>query len=199
MTTTPEPSSDDPRAVRSRQRLGEALVRVLAREDLSSIGVAELCREAGVHRTTFYGHYDSVGELAADVYASMIDEAATASPRPGDRPDAISRAYLDATVSLLRAIARDRQAIRSLLDSPVSLGFRKRLRSHFLRKAASAISVIRDSGVDLPENTDVGAAYVAGGIVSAIELWASVDGDDAEAFAQRIFANMPRWWPAPSA
>ncbi len=170
---------------------------MLAREDLSSIGVAELCREAGVHRTTFYGHYDSVGALAVDVYASMIDEAAAASPRHGEPPEIIGRAYHEAIISVLRAVARDRRAVRALLDSPVSLGFRKRLRDHFLRRATSALSVVRDSGVDVPQDTDVAAAYAAGGVVSAIELWASIDSDDADAFAERIFVNMPRWWPTP--
>ncbi|WP_188699968.1 TetR/AcrR family transcriptional regulator [Microbacterium nanhaiense] len=190
-------TSDDPRAVRSRERMQEALMRMLAREELSSIGVAELCREAGIHRTTFYGHYESVGELAADTFAAIIKAAATARPRRGDSVEQISRAYLAAAENVLAAVARDRRAIRCLLDSSLSLDFRGRLRDHFLTHAASAIDAMRDHNPELPENTEVGAAFVAGGIVSVIELWAHSDSDDAAAFAARLYRSMPSWWPIP--
>lgn len=190
-------TSDDPRAVRSRERMQEALMRMLAREELSSIGVAELCREAGIHRTTFYGHYESVGELAADTFAAIIKAAATARPRRGDSVEQISRAYLAAAENVLAAVARDRRAIRCLLDSSLSLDFRGRLRDHFLTHAASAIDAMRDHNPELPENTEVGAAFVAGGIVSVIELWAHSDSNDAAAFAARLYRSMPSWWPIP--
>ncbi|HLS93056.1 MAG TPA: TetR/AcrR family transcriptional regulator [Microbacterium sp.] len=197
MTNSPETSSDDPRALRSRARLKDALVRLLEREDLSGIGVAELCREAGVHRTTFYGHYDSVGQLAAEVYASIIDEASAVEPPKDLSLDELARTYLATAVSILEAVRKDRRQIRSLLDSSVSLGFRKQMREHFVRRSAEAIDVMRDHGLSLPDNTDVGAAFIAGGTVSSIELWASIDDADAETFARRMFANMPAWWPQP--
>jgi AcrR family transcriptional regulator len=192
-------TSDDPRAVRSRERMQEALMRMLAREELSSIGVAELCREAGVHRTTFYGHYESIGELAADTFAAIITAAAAASPQPGDSVEQISRAYLEAAENVLAAVAHDRYAIRSLLDSSMSLDFRGRLREHFLVHASSAIDAMRAYNPTLPDNTDVGAAFVAGGIVSVIELWAHTESDDAAQFAARMYRSMPSWWPIPRA
>lgn len=197
MSNAPTDVSDDPRALRSRRRLTDALLRMLGREELASIGVAELCREAGVHRTTFYGHYDSVGDLAAEVFASMIDEASAVTPPRGQSIERVSQAYLDAAVAILDAISRDRLAIRTLLESDVSHAFRARMRSHFIHRADVAIGVMRDNGVDLPSDTDVGAAFIAGGMVSTIELWASGAHDDSQAFARRMFANMPAWWPRP--
>ncbi len=170
-------------------------MHLLQGEELSGIGVAELCREAGVHRTTFYGHYESVGELAADVFASMIDEASAVDPVNDQPLHVIARVYYDGTASVLRAVARERQAIRSLLESSVSLGFRRRLRTYFVKRAAEAIEVMRANGLDLPQNTDVGTAFIAGGLVSSLELWASVDDDDVETFTRRVFRNMPGWWP----
>jgi len=176
----------------------EALMRMLAGEELSSIGVAELCREAGIHRTTFYGHYESIGELAADTFAEIITAAAAACPQPGDSVEQISRTYLAAAENVLAAVARDRCAIRSLLDSPMSLDFRGRLREHFLEHASSAIDAMRAHNPTLPDNTDVGAAFVAGGIVSVIELWAHTEDNDAAAFAARMYRSMPSWWPVGS-
>ncbi|NHI16609.1 TetR/AcrR family transcriptional regulator [Microbacterium excoecariae] len=196
MSISASQGSDDPRAVRTRARLADALVRLLSREDLASIGVAELCREAGVHRTTFYGHYASVGDLAAAVFASMLDEVSAIDVAPGTSLAELSRVYADGTVAILTAVARERGAIRALLDSAVSLGFRKRLREHLVRRAEIAIENMRHGGIDLPADTRVEAAVIAGGVVSAIELWASLDDAHAAAFADRIVANMPRWWPA---
>ena len=192
----PSDSTDvDPRALRSRRLLHDALRDLLTRTTLADIGVAELCRAAGVHRTTFYGHYDSVGDLAADVYASIIDEASSVVPAHDAPLPEISNDYLRATVAVLDAVAGERDAIRALLDSSVSLSFRQRMRTHFLKRATDAIDVIRARGVDLPRDAAVGAAVIAGGTVSAIELWAQIDSDDAETFAERIRANMPAWWP----
>ncbi|MGO3320908.1 MAG: TetR/AcrR family transcriptional regulator [Microbacterium gubbeenense] len=190
-------TSDDPRALRSRRRLSEALIRMLRREDLASIGVAELCREAGVHRTTFYGHFDSVGDLAAEVFASIIDDASAVTPPHGRPIEDVSGAYLDATVAIIEAVARDRRAIRTLLESDVSHAFRAHMRDQFIRRADTAIGVMRDNGIVVPDNTDVSAAYIAGGMVSTIELWASSDSDDTQAYARSMFENMPAWWPLP--
>ena len=197
MSHSPEIVSEDPRAKRSRRRLREALMSMLAREDLLEIGVAELCREAGVHRTTFYGHYDSVGELAADVYASIIDEASVVDPPAGTPlPDA-AEAYLRAAETILVAAGNERDAVRTLLGTSVSLTFRRRLRDYFLRRATIAIDVLRDGGYDVPQDTEVEAAFIAGGVVSSIELWVSTDHDDITAFARRMIDSMPAWWPRP--
>lgn len=195
MPNSPAALSDDPRAQRSRQRLQGALRRLLGGEELGNIGVAELCREAGVHRTTFYGHYASVGDLAADLFATMIDEASEVAPVQG-APSVVAQAYLDGTVSILRNVADERSAIRALLLSQVSLGFRKRLRTYFLDRASIAIDVIRANGVAVPGDHDIASAYIAGGLVSAIEMWATVDDDDVEGFAREILRNLPAWWPA---
>ncbi|WP_029150799.1 TetR/AcrR family transcriptional regulator [Microbacterium indicum] len=200
MTNTPvSPSatSDDPRAQRSRQRLADALRTMLQAEDLGDIGVAELCRAAGVHRTTFYGHYASVGDLAADVYATMLDEASAVEPFTAS-PSESSQVYVDQMVELLDAVLRERTAIRALLESSVSLGFRKRLRQRYLDRMQMAVDVLRANGADVPEDSTVGVAFMAGGIASALELWAASDDTDSRAFGRQVLASMPRWWPSPA-
>ncbi len=76
--------AEDPRQVRSRLALTQALLKMLQNETLSSINVAALCVEAGVHRTTFYGHASSIEEFAVDVIAREVDAIATIDPTHGD-------------------------------------------------------------------------------------------------------------------
>ena len=187
--------SEDPRALRSRRRLQEALRALLTREELTDIGVAELCREAGVHRTTFYGHYENVGNVAADMYASLLDEASAVTFLDEHSLEDLAERYVDATTSVLHGVRSERRSLRVLLASEVSLGFRRRLISRFEERARDAIAAFRARGLDAPFDDAVAASFVSGGVVGAVLLWADSDGEDDEALSREIVRHMPPWWP----
>ena len=54
---TPAPPSTDPRILRSRRMLMEALGRLLAVKPLDDISIQEIADEATLNRATFYLHY----------------------------------------------------------------------------------------------------------------------------------------------
>ena len=43
--------------------MDEALLLLLEQKDFDRITVKELCQKAGVNRTTFYLHYENMGDL----------------------------------------------------------------------------------------------------------------------------------------
>ena len=47
-------------------RMDEALLALLERKDLEYITVKELCQQAGVNRSTFYLHYETIGDLVSE-------------------------------------------------------------------------------------------------------------------------------------
>ncbi|MGK9220251.1 MULTISPECIES: TetR/AcrR family transcriptional regulator [unclassified Microbacterium] len=190
--------AEDPRALRSRRRLQEALHDLLTREALTDIGVAELCRAAGVHRTTFYGHYTNVGDVASDMHASWLDAAAEISVQPGDSLDDLAARYEEATTAVLRGITEERPALRALLASEFSLDFRRRLQALFDERCATALSRFRERGFDVVFDDAVAAAYVAGGFVGAALRWATSDDADEESYTRAIFQHLPAWWPRPA-
>lgn len=61
--------------------MDEALLSLLEKKDLSYITVKEICERAGVNRSTFYLHYETVGDLLCECleytekifYASFLD------------------------------------------------------------------------------------------------------------------------------
>ncbi len=181
--------------MRSRQRLQEALHRLLPTAALGEIGVAELCREAGVHRTTFYGHYATVGDLAADVYAEMIDQVSAVDADSDLTAQGVVRVYHETMVAILVRVMRERDAIRALFESSVSIGFRRRLREYYVGRVSVAIDTLRRANLAAPAHAEVAAAFIAGGLVSAIESWALSEETDADSFARAILENMPVWWP----
>ena len=43
--------------------MDEALIALLEEKDLGYITVKEICRQAGVNRSTFYLHYETIADL----------------------------------------------------------------------------------------------------------------------------------------
>ncbi len=61
--------NDDPRVVRSREWIHEALLQLIEHTKLEEITIQSLVQKAGVSRSTFYRNYDSVEAVLHD----MID------------------------------------------------------------------------------------------------------------------------------
>ncbi len=55
--------STDPRVLRSRQMLMEALLRLLNKKEFDDISIQEIADEAGLNRATFYLHYPDKNAL----------------------------------------------------------------------------------------------------------------------------------------
>lgn len=54
-------------------RMDEALIALLEKKDLEFITVKEICHQAGVNRSTFYLHYESIAELLQETM-EMINQ-----------------------------------------------------------------------------------------------------------------------------
>lgn len=189
---------DDPRRSRTRAALAAALLRRVAEAPLESISVSQLCRDAGVHRTTFYGHAQSVGEFAIDVVTQDLDEVATVVLPVAATAVEAARIYLDTLVVLLEHVARERPLVRPLLVSRTGASLREALLGRLTERVALALEAFSARGVDVPGGgaRSEAAAAVAGMIVGFVGAWATTDDTDARAAAARLQALMPPWWPA---
>lgn len=58
----------------SRQRMESALVRFLQKRELEEITVTDICKEAGVNRTTFYANYQDIFALAEAVQQRLLED-----------------------------------------------------------------------------------------------------------------------------
>jgi len=86
----------------SRQRMETAFMGLLQDRELTKITVTELCRAAGVNRTTFYANYEDIFALAHAVQLKLENEVMELYP-----PERESQ-YSDAFLKLFRHI-RDNQ------------------------------------------------------------------------------------------
>lgn len=55
-------------------RMDRALIALLEKKELDYITVSEICQQAGVNRSTFYLHYETVGDLLEETTRYMLDE-----------------------------------------------------------------------------------------------------------------------------
>lgn len=185
----------DPREIRTKAALSKALRTLIKQNPLATIDVVELCREAGIHRTTFYGHYASIDELAVDVFAAEIDVAATVNLEVATTTTEMVAELIEATRRLLVLVKEDVEAFRALFLSPVSLGFRRILTEFLRQRVAIAVQGFAERGVESIHSTAVSEGYIAGGIVGAIEAFSLSDVLDVDQATNEIVAAMPNWWP----
>ena len=73
----------DRRALQTRQRIGEAFLKLGGMRAISLISVEGLAREAGIARSTFYSHYQGIDDYISGSFASML--TATADTQSCDR------------------------------------------------------------------------------------------------------------------
>ncbi len=52
--------------------MDEALIALLSKKDYAYISVKELCKKAGVNRSTFYLHYESMDDLLGETISSIM-------------------------------------------------------------------------------------------------------------------------------
>ena len=159
----------EPRAARSHSAMADALVILLQSKQLSDITVSELCDKAGVHRTTFYGHYRDLFAFAADVCADLLEDLFATSMAG---PEAVPR--------MLRHIL-DRRPEYQLVFGRIDVGFRQSLRER-------TIAILRDQSPD-----DLTASFLAGGLLSVLEDWTTSDSDDIDGYTasiRRAFAGI---------
>ena len=68
-------TKDNLRTQKSKSEIRKAYLNlVIARNDISTITVSDICKKAGVNRTTFYAHYLDIDDLNASIEEWMVTE-----------------------------------------------------------------------------------------------------------------------------
>jgi AcrR family transcriptional regulator len=68
------PDPTDPRILRSRRMLMEAMVRLLSRKEFNDISIQEIADEATLNRATFYLHYPDKNALLQAMTAERFQD-----------------------------------------------------------------------------------------------------------------------------
>lgn len=68
------PRESDPRVIRTRQMLRDALVSLILERGYDAITISDITERAGLRRATFYLHYRDKEELLISILRAMFDE-----------------------------------------------------------------------------------------------------------------------------
>lgn len=112
-------------------RMDEAFLELIEKQDFAYITVKEICEKAGVNRSTFYLHYETVGDLLAESVQHIIDEFVACMPydtvefleklqkRPLDELYLITPEYL---TPYLMYIKEHRRVFKATVEQSIVLG-----------------------------------------------------------------------------
>jgi AcrR family transcriptional regulator len=186
----------DARQLKTRARLADAILTLAADRPVTEITVSEVAAAARVHRSTFYEHAASPGELLQSVLRRELDELRQANLvgiTVAETPRAVTRV----TEGVLRHI--DSHAAiyaRGLGEGSGSASLQAMLSAHF----RESTDLLFDQGVVTlppgPLDRDAVAAYIADGTVGAIEVWLRQPAPrDVGLFLAQFALLVPSWWP----
>lgn len=164
-------------------RMDEALIALLEEKDLEYITVKEICRRAGVNRSTFYLHYETIADLT-DEAMDMIDrrfesyfprreEEITDGIASREREELVlvTREYL---LPYLRFIRDNKKVYRAAFRAPGSVQAARRYRS---LKQRIIGPVLERFGVPAAHRPYYMAYYVEG-IAAIVKEWLRRDCED---------------------
>ncbi|MVA74660.1 TetR family transcriptional regulator [Auraticoccus sp. F435] len=155
LTTTRAPGASSARRERTRQRLMEAAVRVVAERGVNGASVEEICERAGFTRGAFYSNFSSKEDLCLAVLRQRIDHHLDQATTAIDAADAMG---LDVEQTIARAVDL---VVDSQDADPAMLVTVHELRLHAIRTPE-----MRPGFAELEQQTNaVIAAIVNTGIV----------------------------------
>ena len=173
-------------------RMDEALIALLEEKDLEYITVKEICRQAGVNRSTFYLHYETIADLVDETLEMINQRFLSYFPqqeeevlgnmggREREKLVLVTREYL---LPYLRFIRDHKKVYRAAFRNPSSMGANARyreLKQHILGPILERFEVPA-------AHRPYYIAYYIEGIAAIIKEWLRQDcGDDVEMIAHII-------------
>ncbi len=155
----------DRRSARTREALHRAMTRLILRDGYEAVSVRDICREAGVGRSTFYTHYTGKDDLKrAGIETIRAELGARERPAPS-----VGVSRLAFSLPMFEH-ARDHvdhyRAIASGRSSAMALDSIRKLLSDQVK---AELRADRDFGSAMPR--DFMSQYLVGAFMSVLTWW----------------------------
>lgn len=156
----------DPRAQRSRQRLHEAMLALVAKKRLDDISITEIVAQAEIGYATFFRHYPDKQSLWNAVTASLLHEINL-------RVSALiaSDDHHAAAIEICRFVDQHKDVYRVMLAGGAANHTRDAMLSDSLAVASSSQDA---ASIDLPPT--LGSHFAVGAIFAILAWW--LEGHD---------------------
>lgn len=129
-------------ATSAQVKLKQGLILLLDQYEFDQISISKICKEAGVHRSTFYTYYDNQFDLLEDAQAYLTElfltefkEEQQKLNAPKERGSLVDSYYL---VPYLNYIKRHQKLYKIFLNNPIDFNYEQNVEGtiakHFLRR-----------------------------------------------------------------
>ena len=177
-------------------RLDEALIALLEKKDLQYITVKEICHQAGVNRSTFYLHYETIADLLDETLEMINQRFLSYFPRQEEEVlghiDSRARADLflvteEYLLPYLRFIRDNKKVYRAAFRNPGSMGANARYRELKQRILGPILERFEIPAARRPYYI----AYYIEGIAAIVKEWLRQDcADEVEMIADIIESSV---------
>ena len=177
-------------------RMDGALIALLEEKDLGYITVKEICRQAGVNRSTFYLHYETIADLVDEALEMINRRFLSYFPQQGedvlgnlgsrnrDELVLVTREYL---LPYLRFIRDNKKVYRAAFRNPGSMGANARYRELKQRILGPILERFEIPAARRPYYI----AYYIEGIAAIVKEWLRQDcADEVEMIADIIESSV---------
>lgn len=186
--------NQDPRAVRTREKLICAFNEAVLDSDPSKMSVSALARAAGVNRTSFYSHFASPEDLAIHALSELFDVVGNAdivmrSRHSVSGAEASRRTLRD----IVGFVAERRASYARLLGPGTAPALVQAVTEAFTARTVEALERmdVRPAAAD-PRIT---ARFLAGGVLGVIGAWLSDSRDPCppDELVEALIQCLPGW------
>ena len=150
----------DPRAVKSRQALRDALLDLLDARDFDAITIKDITSAAGLSYPVFFRQFASKEDLLGDLAAKEVQEL-LALGQPADDGQPLRGGLMDMCLHVERR--------RSLWKTLLTAGAASEMRTEFARISAEIGNAGPRANPWLP--VELASAFVAAGIFEILAWW----------------------------
>lgn len=149
---------DNPRVIRTKSYLKEALIELLKTTPFENITIKAICQKAAVNRSTFYAYYscprDLIDEIESDILSKLPDYD------PSDH-----KPFLDSIIPFMQYIKDNADAFRILLSSSADTAFGEQIVSAVMDKYDEFTSMSDQA------EKEMGFIFVVNGVVGVVRTW----------------------------
>lgn len=114
---------NDIRVVRTHSQLFDGLMRLLITKTFDEITVSEICEASGVHRATFYNHFNDKYEFLNSCFQNKLEAITFDRLEKGSTPEIIRRNILHFVECLLMFVDENRVLFTATCGNNYSFTF----------------------------------------------------------------------------
>ncbi|MFB7138268.1 TetR/AcrR family transcriptional regulator [Gottfriedia sp. NPDC056225] len=171
----------DPRVVRTRQLLQDALINLLAdNKDFESISVQDITKKANVNRATFYSHYEDKYQMVRQIVREKLVDLDKAmknvnfSMYDGNQNN-LEEMTLQSYYHLFEHVEKNSYFYKVLLRRQGPNLFRRRLYDVLATAFETGIKFIQPKKNKFQVPSDLLVSYISGATLSVISFWVEND------------------------